>query len=162
MLLHIRQRGRNDCVIAVAAMLCNIPYPAVWELAKPYLTRPKILVWSTRRYLESITQFKWSVRRYWLPFRLCRFPLTEGPTLVVIRSTRVFHAHGVVVARDWIHDPALPRGYKVDEYPYKNKTIIRVIQPHDWPQLHEFRQRNWAHFYQLIEFGMRPRDFRGW
>jgi hypothetical protein len=126
---HVYQRGMHDCGVAVTAMVAGIPYDQVLDRWFGCLTVEdgvrEIAMW---RLLEDITQLKWiidSLRTPWPQFGGHVFQHTPVAVVIIGDGGR----HYVAVEACVVHDPALPAGYWLWEYPKRSWRVQAVVRP---------------------------------
>jgi hypothetical protein len=127
---HLCQRGQRDCGVAVAAKVAGIPYDQVLDRWLGCLTIEdgvrEIAMW---RLLEDITQDSWVISRLRAPFpQVGDHRFDDWAVAVAIRGddgTR----HFVAVEGCMVHDPLLPAGCLLREYPSRRWRVHAVVEP---------------------------------
>jgi hypothetical protein len=129
-MLLIRQRGLNDCGIAVAAMLTGVRYEAVFDrfitgLCAGFTLSP-LVMW---RALEDITQAAWQIDELWQPWPLVGAYPFESTPMAVLLQRPCSSRHYIAILGNQAYDPLFQMPFPRNEYPDKNASIITLFRP---------------------------------
>lgn len=147
---YIQQRAACDCVIAVTAMVANMPYETVARLAPVASHRRGFLPWEAHRLLEDATSVRWR-RPACVHFRRLESLCDAKDTLVLFirqrknllvrlftRSTR----HCIAARNGRVFDPAIPFARSLEKYPRADWIPCIAFRPVDARQLAAIQSRN--------------------
>ena len=147
---HIRQRTACDCVITVTAMIANMPYEAVAELAPVVSVKKGLFPGQVRRLLQDATSIKWRrpARVYFR--RLKSLCATEHSLVLFVRQpknllvrlwTRPMQ-HCIAVRNGKIFDPEFPVPLSLEVYTRAHWIPCTAFRPVDANQLVAIQNHN--------------------
>lgn len=151
---HIKQRTDCDCVVATVAMIANLPYRAVADLAPDTGKGKGLRAKETHRLLEVATGVRWRNPRLVYFRRLKSFCTTEDTLVLSVRQPQnlLVHLwklpmrHCIAVREGQIYDPQFPHTHSIDSYPNAKWMPTIVYRPVDMGQLADIQRDNEERF----------------
>lgn len=156
LLRHVVQLCSNDCAIATAAIVGNVPYGVaaahspVAPGVRPFRLREVLQI------LESVTRVPWEGQFGWLrPVR--RFEDTQQIVVALVHR-RWRMGHCIAIKDGWVYDPEKPGGCRIAEYDKRHWRVVHTFRPsRQGAAIQSEPQRRWAWIrdrLKLLAYGL--------
>lgn len=130
-LKHVMQRQRNDCVIATAAIVANVPYETAAahnpvELSKRGLHAREVL-----RVLKHATGISWRSPEFGWFRPAFRFAETSSLLVLGVRQPWTWRGewHCIALNDGVVYDPSFKQSCPIEKYERRDWPVLFVFRP---------------------------------
>ena len=144
-LIHVPQRTGNDCAIAVAAIVANVPYQTAAEQSSVRPGSRGLCPLELIRVLETLSGVPWRTNELRWTRPLFRFADSSHPLVLLVRkpwSRKI--RHYVATWGGKVFDPNMLDGCPHEDYDRRRWRVLQVLRPLDPARLEVARRdRHW-------------------